>query len=267
MAQGGDDEVIGDVLSWLNDPSHWRDGPYFTGIPTELLTHLRYSAIAVGIAAFVALPAGVVIGHSRRGTWIVAGANALRAIPGVGLLVLLAVMIAPHFHGRTDLGYLIPTEIVLVVFAIPPILANTYAGVQNVEPEVTDAARGMGMTESQVVLKVELPCSLPLIFSGIRSATLVVIATATIASYLPLLGGLGRYIYDGIHTNDFPQMVAGGVLVAMLALLSDVVLAGLQRLAVSPGVSGKYRRFGRPGRLRGDPATAAIRTDPAPSSV
>lgn len=232
--------MISDVFTWLNDPSHWRDSPVFDGIPTQLLNHLRYSAIALLIAAAIALPLGLVIGHSHRGGWFVSTVNAVRAIPTVGLLVLLAVLIAPHFHGRTDLGYLIPTEIVLVVIAVPAILANTYAGVQSVDPQVRDAAAGMGMTGSQVLWQVELPCSLPLIISGIRSATLQVIATATIASYLPLLGGLGRFIYDGYHQQDYPQMVSGGVLVALLAMIVDLLLATVQRYAVSRGISGRY---------------------------
>jgi osmoprotectant transport system permease protein len=236
--------MISDVFTWLNDPSHWRDSRVFDGIPTQLLNHLRYSAIALVIAAAIALPLGLVIGHTRRGGWFVSAVNAIRAIPTVGLLVLLAVMVAPHFHGRTDLGYLIPTEIVLVVIAIPAILANTYAGVQSVDPEVRDAAAGMGMTGSQVLWQVELPCSLPLVISGIRSATLQVIATATIASYLPLLGGLGRFIYDGYHQQDYAQMVSGGVLVALLAVVIDLVLATVQRYAVSRGISGRYAKTG-----------------------
>jgi len=231
------------VFTWLNDPSHWRDDPStaFVGIPTEILTHLRYSAVAVGIATAIALPAGLAIGHTRRATWVVSLVNALRSIPAVGLLVLLAVIISPHFYGHTDLGYLIPTEIVLVLIAMPAILANTYAGVDAVDPEVRDAARGMGMTGGQVLARVELPNSLPLIFSGVRSAALQVIATATIASYFPL-GGLGRYIYDGFHQQDYAQMVSGGVLVAVLAVLVDLVLAGVQRLSVSRGVSGRFSK-------------------------
>jgi osmoprotectant transport system permease protein len=248
--------MIGSVFTWLNDPSHWRDTPYFTGIVTQLLNHLRYSAIAVLIGLAIAVPAGVAIGHTGRAGWVVSAVNALRSIPGVGLLILLAVVIAPHFHGRTDLGFLIPTEIVLVVFAVPPILASTVAGLQNVDANARDAARGMGMTEWQVLSRVELPCSLPLLFSGLRSATLVVIATATIASYLPLLGGLGRFIYDGIHTNDYPQMVSGGVLVAVLAMVADLVLATVQRYAVSPGVSGRFRST-----VRADSRLAALQTD------
>ncbi len=247
--------MISQVLTWLNDPSHWRDTSSFTGIPSQLINHLRYSVIAIVIAAAIAMPLGLAIGHTGRGSSVVAALNAVRAIPGVGLLVLLAVIVAPHFHGRTDLGYLIPTEIVLVVIAVPPILANTYAGVQNVDPETRDAAAGMGMTGAQVLRRVELPCSLPLIYSGVRSATLQVIATATIASYLPLLGGLGRFIYDGFHQQDYPQMISGGVLVALLAVAVDLVLAAVQRYTVSPGISGRYSRTRE--RSTG-PATAAV---------
>jgi osmoprotectant transport system permease protein len=241
------------VFTWLNDPTHWRDTRVFTGIPTQLLNHARYSVTALLIAAAVALPLGLLIGHTGRGGWFVSSVNAIRAIPTVGLLVLLAVMISPRFHGRTDLGYLIPTEIVLVVIAVPPMLANTYAGVQSVDPAVRDAAAGMGMTGPQVLRRVELPCSLPLIISGIRSATLQVIATATIASYLPLLGGLGRFIYDGFHQHDYAQMVSGGVLVALLAVLADLLLAAVQRYAVSPGVSGRFST-----RSVGGSTTAAV---------
>ena len=119
----------------------------------------------------------------------------------------------------------------LVVLAIPPILTNTYAGVQNVDPAVRDAARGMGMTGSEVVRKVELPCALPLILSGVRSATLQVLATATIAAYVPLLGGLGSRDLRGDQTitdpkTGYPAMVAAGMLVAVLAVLVDVLLVG-----------------------------------------
>ena len=229
------------VISWLNDPSHWRDDPSnsFVGVPHQILNHLEYSGIALGIALVIALPAGLAIGHTGRGTWAVSVANAVRAIPTVGLIVLLAVLISPHFYGRTDLGYLIPTEIVLVLIAIPAILANTYAGIDNVEPAVRDAARGVGMTGQEVLWKVELPNSLPLVFSGFRSATLQVIATATIAAYFPL-GGLGRFIYDGYAQQDFSQMVSGGILVAVLAVVVDLVLATIQRFTVSRGVSGRF---------------------------
>jgi osmoprotectant transport system permease protein len=239
MAKGGDLAMIGSVISWLNDPAHWRDSRLAAGIATQLLAHIRYSAGALLLALVIALPLGLFIGHTGRGSWLVTAANTLRALPTVGLIVLLTVMIAPHFHGRTDTGYLIPTEIVLVLLAIPPILSNTYAGVQNVAPGARDAAIGMGMTGSQVLRQVELPISLPLIFSGFRSATLQVIATATIASYVTL-GGLGSFIYDGLAQQDFPKMIGGGVLVALLALAADLLLALIQHFSVSRGITGRY---------------------------
>jgi osmoprotectant transport system permease protein len=231
--------MIGNVFGWLTTSSHWRDSRGFTGIASQLEAHIRFSLIAVLIALVIALPLGLLVGHTGKGTFLVTAANTLRALPTVGVLVLLTVMISPHVHGRTDFGYLIPTEIVLVLLAIPPILSNTYAGVQNVSSDARDAASAMGMTGSQVLRQVEFPCSLPLIFSGLRSATLQVIATATIASYLPL-GGLGRFIYDGLAQQDFPQMIGGGVLVALLALATDLLLALIQRGAVSRGVSGRF---------------------------
>jgi osmoprotectant transport system permease protein len=239
MAAGGDLTMTTNVFSWLNDPSHWRDTRLMTGIATQLMAHIRYSVTALAIALVIALPLGLYIGHSGRGAWLVTAANALRALPTVGLIVLLTVVIAPHFTGRTDIGYLIPTEIVLILLAIPPIMSNTYAGVQNVPSETRDAAIGMGMTGRQVLRQVELPISLPLIFSGFRSATLQVIATATIASYVTL-GGLGSFIYDGLAQQDFPQMVGGGVLVAALALAADLLLASIQRFAVSRGITGRF---------------------------
>ena len=237
---------------WLNDPANWR-GP--NGLLVHLREHLVYTAIAVGVALLIALPVGLLIGHTGRGVVFVAGlANGLRAVPTLGLLVLLVVWISPKIHleneipgvvPRGGLAYIIPIEIVLILLAIPPILTNTYAGVQNVDPEVRDAAAGMGMRGGQVVRKVELPCALPLIMSGLRSATLQVIATATVAAYVPFLGGLGRLIIDGIAVpNDphagYPAMVSAGIVVAVFAIVADLVLIGLERLIVSPGVSGRF---------------------------
>jgi osmoprotectant transport system permease protein len=247
--------MINDVFNWLTDPSHWTSTTFDTGIWDQLLAHIGFTLIALAISLVIALPLGLWIGHTGKATWIISVANAARALPTVGVLVLLVVIIAPHFYGRTNLGYLIPTEIVLVLLAVPPILSNTYAGVQNVEPAVRDAAFGMGMTGPQVLYRVELPNSLPLIFSGIRSATLQVIATATIAAYVTL-GGLGRFIYDGLAQQDYPQMISGGLLVAILALLADLLLALAQRYTVSRGITGRTRRKDR---ARGpDPRTAVL---------
>ena len=236
--------MMGDVFGWLSDPSHWQSTAFDAGIWEQLGAHLRYSVVALAIALLLALPAGLWIGHTGRATWVVSATNALRAVPSVGLLVLLVVIIAPHFYGRTDTGYVIPTEIVLVLLAAPSILSNTVAGVQNVDPAVRDAAYGMGMTGPQVLFRVERPNAMPLIFSGFRSATLQVIATATIAAYVTL-GGLGRFIYDGLAQQDYPQMISGGLLVAALALAADLTLALVQRFTVSPGITGRVRRSDR----------------------
>jgi osmoprotectant transport system permease protein len=180
---------------------------------------------------------GAWIGHTGRGGVLVVGlANGLRALPTLGLLVLIV--------GATGLGLLGPIT-ALVIMAVPPILAGTYAGVRNVDSAVVDAARGMGMREREVLLGVELPNALPLIIGGIRSAVLQVISTATIAAYVAL-GGLGRFIIDGLAVRDFPQMIAGSLLVAVLAVVVDLVLAGLQKLLVSPGL----RAVQGPRRLR-----------------
>jgi osmoprotectant transport system permease protein len=230
--------MINDVFDWLTDPAHWTSTAFDTGIWDQLVAHIGFTLIALGISLVIALPLGLWIGHTGKATWIISVANAARALPTVGVLVLLVVIIAPHFYGRTNSGYLIPTEIVLVLLAVPPILSNTYAGVQNVDPAVRDAAFGMGMTGPQVLYRVELPNSLPLIFSGLRSATLQVIATATIAAFVSL-GGLGRYIIDGRAfggVEGYVTMAGGAVLVAALAIVVELTLAGVQRLVVSPGL-------------------------------
>ena len=212
------------VFSYLFDPAHWTGTQ---GIPVRLLEHIFYTALTLVIALVIAVPIGAWIGHTGRGGFLVVGAaNGLRALPTLGLLVLIV--------GATGLGLLGPIT-ALVILAVPPILAGTYAGVRNVDPAVVDAARGMGMRGREVLLGVELPNALPLIIGGIRSSTLQVISTATIAAYVAL-GGLGRFIIDGLAIRDFPQMIAGSMLVALLAVTADLLLAGLQKLVVSPGL-------------------------------
>jgi osmoprotectant transport system permease protein len=240
------------VPIWLNDPSNYW-GP--DGLVVRIREHLIFTAVIVLVAMLIALPMGLLIGHTGRGVVLVAGvANSLRAIPTLGFVLLLYVWLSPKIHStaavpllypRGGLGSFVPMMIVLVLLALPPILTNTYAGVQAVDPAARDAAAGMGMRGLQVVRKVEFPCALPLIMSGIRSATLQIIATVTVAAYLPLLGGLGRYIADGANNLTdlqfgYPAMVGAGIVVAALAVLIDGLLSLLQRLVVSPGVSGRF---------------------------
>jgi osmoprotectant transport system permease protein len=254
LADGNDLPGLGRVSVWFNDPANWW-GP--DGLIAHIREHVVYTIAIVLVAVLIALPIGLLIGHTGRGVFLVVGlANGLRAVPTLGLVILLVVWLQPkinvtteipYFVNRGAMSYLIVVAIALVLLALPPILTNTYAGVQNVDPAVRDAARGMGMTGRQVVTKVELPCALPLIMSGIRSATLQVIATLTVAAYVPFVGGLGSYIRDAIGDFNNPQfgypaMLAGGIVVALLALLSDGVLSLVQRFVVSPGLSGRYAR-------------------------
>lgn len=222
----------GNVWDWLTDPDNWHRTLGVPGIPTRLAEHLQYTGLAVLIAVALAVPLGTYIGHTGRGGFLVVGlANSFRALPELGLLSLLvlAMGVALALQAMT---------IALVALAIPPLLAGTYSGIRNVDRDVVDAARGMGMRERDVVLKVELPMALPLILGGLRAATLQVIATATIAAFVTL-NGLGRYVIDGQKfggADGYAEMAGGAVLIAALAITVEVVLAGVQRLAVSPGL-------------------------------
>ena len=254
--------MLNSIGGWLTDPAHWT-GP--NGIPQRILEHLIYSGISLVIAALIAIPLGVIVGHSGRAKWTVSLANSLRAVPSLGLLFAVALWLGPKI--ASSLAYVIPSVIVLVLLAVPPILSGTYAGIQGVDPAARDAAKGMGMRGGQVLRKVELPCALPLLLSGVRSATLQVIATATIAASISL-GGLGRYLIDGLSVSDYAQMASGAILVAALALVMDGILSIVQRTAVSPGLTGNFRNTGDNRQVvtttaRGDASDPASPTDRA----
>ncbi len=217
--------MLGSLLAWFGAPAQWSSS---TGIPARLAEHLGYTALSVFLAAIIAIPIGAYIGHTGRGQVLVVGlANGLRALPELGVLVLFVLLIG--------LG-LAPVVLALMLLAIPPLLAGTYSGVSGVDPAAVDAARGMGMTERQILLEVELPNAVPLIIGGVRTATLQVVATATIAAFVSL-GGLGRYIVDGQAQRDFVQMAGGAILVALLAVVLELALQALGR-AVAPGRPG-----------------------------
>lgn len=191
------------------------------GIIQRLTEHTGYTLLILLIAGAIALPLGAFTGHTRRGgNLITAITGAMRAIPTLGLLTLFALWFG--------LGLTAPIS-ALVILAIAPLLAATYAGISTVDPVTVDAARAQGMTELQILTRVELPLALPVIFGGIRNATLQVIATVTVVAYINL-GGLGRYIIDGLALRDYTRMVAAVILVAALALAADALLALLQRL-------------------------------------
>ncbi len=227
--------MINRILSWLADGAHWQGED---GILRRVSEHMEYSLAAVLIAALIAIPLGLYIGHTGRARFLVVNAvGAARAVPSLGLLFLAVLWLGPRLSG--DIAFLAPTGLVLVVLAMPPILAGAYAGVEAVEPAVRDAAKGMGMRGPEVLRHVELPCAMPLIVSGIRSAMLQVIATSTIAAVVGL-GGLGRLLIDGLAVRDTPQTASGAVLVATLALIVDMVLSLVQRSVVSRGLTGRY---------------------------
>ena len=216
------------VLHYINlffsDGTHWHG---YDGIPTRLAEHVRYSLIALAIAAAIGLPVGLLTGHTGRGgNTLSLIATAARALPSFGLLVLMFVLI----------GFgLVPVMIPLVVLAVPPILVTTYEAMRSVDPSPVDAARGMGMNETNILFQVELPVALPLILSGLRSAAIQIVSTATIAAYVSL-GGLGRYIIDGLYQRNYEKVVGGATLVAGMALVTLGLFWGIARLAVSPGV-------------------------------
>lgn len=227
--------MIGSIIDWLTSSASWSGAD---GILARLLEHIGYTLLVLVIAAVIAIPLGLWIGHTGRGRWLVTAANALRAVPTLGLLFALTLVLLPVLPG--DSAFLVPSVIVLVLLAIPAILSGTYAGVEAVDPAARDAARGIGMTGAQVLAKVELPIALPLLISGLRAAVLQVVATATVAAYVGL-GGLGRFLIDGLATQDYASTAGGALLVAVLALALDAPFALLERLVVSPGLTGRSR--------------------------
>jgi osmoprotectant transport system permease protein len=234
-------DTLSDTIGWLTTADNWW-GPM--GILHRTWEHLQYSLFAVVIALVIALPAGLVIGHTGRGEpGAVALSGAVRAVPTLGLLVLL---------GRWYPVQTGPVIVVLALLAIPPILANTTAGMASVDPAAREAARGMGMTPTKLLTSVEVPLAAPLILAGVRSALLQVIATATIAAFAGL-GGLGRFIIDGFAVSDDARVYGGSIIVAALALVSEGLFALAQRSA-------------QPSRRR-RPAPAFAEAVPVPSTA
>jgi osmoprotectant transport system permease protein len=191
-------------------------------VPARVLQHLAITFAAVTAAAILALPAGVLIGHTRKGAGLVGAiAGSARAIPTLGLLTLLGLALG--------IGLEAPL-IALIVLAVPSALAGAYAGVQNVDTAITGAARAIGMNPRQIVFQVEIPLAAPVLIGGLRAATLQVVATATLAAYTADFG-LGRYLFSGLKSRDYAEMLAGALLVAALALLLELLFAAGQRLA------------------------------------
>jgi osmoprotectant transport system permease protein len=219
------------VWQWLATPGNWSGE---NGVPTRLAEHLTYSAAALLIAALIALPVGLLTGHFRRGGFfVICLGNAARAMPTIGLLTLVVFLVG--------LGVVAPLT-ALVAIAIPPILVNSYEAVRQVPRDVVDAAQNMGMTPRQVLFRVEIPAAMSLILIGIRGAAVQVVATATIAAYVGM-GGLGRYIFDGLATRDYQVVAVGAALAAVCAVAVEGAFVAFERLVVSPGLLQRSSRF------------------------
>jgi osmoprotectant transport system permease protein len=205
------------ATAWIADNLY---GP--NGVLARTWEHLWYTVLAVVLASLVAIPLGYLVGHTRRGRGlVVASSGAARALPTLGVITLFALVFG--------IGLLAPM-LALVLLAIPSVLAGAYAGVEAIDPRTVDAARAMGMSEWQILARVEMPLGLPLLLGGLRSATLQVVATATLAAYVGA-GGLGRFLFLGLKTQDYPQMLASALLVVALALIMEGAFEIAERVA------------------------------------
>jgi osmoprotectant transport system permease protein len=217
-------DLLTAVAAWFGDPAHWTGT---SGILNRAVEHLVLSAVSIAAALAVAVPFGLLIGHTGRGAFLtVSIANLGRSIPSYALLIIFVTFFGIGF------GAAFPA---LVVLAIPPILTNTYVALREVDRDMVEAGRAMGMGEVQLLRRVELPIAVPVVIAGIRVAAVQVVATATLAA---LVGGgaLGRFIVDGFALRRQDQLVAGAILVALFALLTERSFTWLERRLVSPGL-------------------------------
>jgi osmoprotectant transport system permease protein len=220
-----------EVSAWLSAPEHWAGAD---GIPNRIAEHLLLSSVTAAVAVLIALPIGVWSGHTGRGGFVAINlANLGRALPS---LALLALMLPVALSLKLGLGFW-PTFFALVPLGIPPILTNSYVAVREVDRDVVEAARGMGLREREVLQQVELPIAAPLIIAGVRNAAVAIVATATLGA-LVAGGGLGRYIVDGLARQEYPRLFVGALLVALLSIAVEVAFGALERLVVSAGLQG-----------------------------
>ncbi|HET6318412.1 MAG TPA: ABC transporter permease subunit [Chloroflexota bacterium] len=225
-------DFLGEVANWVTSGSHWVGSD---GIPNRIGEHLLLSATITLVAVAIALPIGVMFGHTGRGGFVAINiANLGRAMPS---LALLALAFPLALSWKLGFGFW-PTFLALVPLGIPPVLTNSYVAVREVDRDVVEAARGMGLRERQVLRSVEIPIAMPIILAGIRNAAVAIVATATLGA-LVAGGGLGRYLVDGLARQEYPRMFVGAVLVALLAICVEVAFGIAERLLVSEGVRGR----------------------------
>jgi osmoprotectant transport system permease protein len=224
-------EVIPGIARWFADPAHWQGR---AGVPARILEHLVMSASALVVAGVIGLAVGIWVGHTRRWAGIAVNvANIGRALPTIAVMAIVLPVTAAFDRENGFKVY--PAVIGLIVLAIPPILVNGYAGVSAVDGDIVEAGRAMGMRGRQVLWNVEIPLAMPVIVTGLRSATSQVIATATLAA---LFGGpgLGRYLVEGYAQRDYPMMFAGVILVGALFLLIEAGFGMAERLLTPAGI-------------------------------
>ena len=213
-----------ELYRWYANGDHWSGSH---GIPHRLEEHVAMSLAVVATALLIGLPVGLLIGHTNRGAIVgVNLANIGRAIPSFAILVIGVQLF--HIGAR-------PAFLALLALAIPPIVTNASVGIREVDPDVREAAKGMGMTGWQMLRKVELPLAIPLVMAGVRTAAVQVVATATLAAVVAW-GGLGRYIIDGIGQQDSGQLLGGALLVVALSLATEIGLGAAQRARTPAGL-------------------------------
>ncbi len=217
------------LARWLTDPANWQGSH---GIPIRVLEHIELSGLSVLAALAIAMPIALYLGHTgRAGFAAINVANIGRALPSLALLAFGLVIAISLGLG---LGFW-PTVFALVPLAIPPILTNSYVAIREVDRDIVDAARGMGLSEGQILRSIEVPLGLPLMLAGIRTAAVNVVATATLGA-LVAGGALGRFIVDGLALQEYDQLMAGALLVALLAIVTEVSFGALERATLPPGM-------------------------------
>ena len=231
--------LLVDTLRWFADPAHYQGSD---AVQTRILEHLELSGLAVLVAAAIALPIGLYLGHTGRLAFIAVNvANIGRAIPSLALLAFALPLAAFLFGIQNGLGFW-PTFLALVPLAIPPMLTNAYVGTRAVDRDVIESARGMGMGEFEILRRIEIPLALPLVLAGMRTSAVNVVATATLGALIAG-GGLGRYIVDGLGLQEYDRLFAGALLVALLAILVEVAFGAVERRATSPGLRSEAATF------------------------
>lgn len=222
-------EFLGDLIAWFASAENWTG---VNGIPSRVWEHLQISVIATVIAAAIALPPAMWLGHKRRGGFLaVAVVNTGRAVPS---FAIMALFLPISIRFGLGLGFW-PTLLALVALALPPIFTNTYTAVREVDPALVEAGRGMGMTAGEVLRSIEAPMASPVILAALRVSAVQVVATASLAA-LVAWGGLGRYIVDGFAVQDNVRVLAGGILVALMSVGTELLLGTIEKRVVPRGL-------------------------------